>query len=180
MMMQMLEAGGLEVLHDPEFRPADERNPRGYYETKPALSLGGDDADTGWVAGAAGKAVKVIAYQLKHLPPEFEYRVVFIRRRAAEVLASSGEFKLLREDSPLSERDKILAYKTEYAVYEAWLLRQTHMQAVFVSYNDVIDDPVGQAAELCRFLDAPPAPPLSAEAMGAAVDRSLYRQRLQV
>jgi hypothetical protein len=179
MMMQMLEAGGLKALHDPEFRPADERNPRGYYEIKQALALGGEESATDWVADARGKAVKVIAYQLKFLPPELDYRVVFMRRRAAEVLASSGEFKLLREDSPLTERDKIMAYKTEYAVYEAWLLRQAHLQAVFISYNDVVDDPAGPVADVCRFLHAPPAPPLSAEAMAAAVDPSLYRQRVE-
>jgi hypothetical protein len=34
LMMQMLEAGGLPVLRDEQFRPADERNPRGYYGLK--------------------------------------------------------------------------------------------------------------------------------------------------
>ena len=177
LMMQMLEAGGLPVLRDEAFRPADERNPRGYYEIRAALSLGAEGQSTDWVTGARGKAVKVIAYQLQYLPAEHDYRVVFMRRRIAEVLASSGELKLLRADSPLSAREKVMAYKTEYALYEAWLLRQPHMSAAFVSYNDLLDAPAGPVAEVCAFLDAPPAAALAAERMSAAIDPALYRNR---
>ena len=177
LMMQMFEAGGLPVLKDESFRPTDERNPRGYYEIRDALSLGAEEQSTAWVAGALGKAVKVIAYQLQHLPPDHDYRVVFMRRRIAEVLASSGEFKMLRTDSPLSAREQVMAYKTEYALYEAWLLRQAHMRAVFVSYNDLLEDAAGPVAEIRAFLDASPAAPLQAERMIAAIDPALYRNR---
>jgi len=177
LMMQMLAAGGLPVLKDESFRPTDERNPRGYYEIKDALSLGGEEQSTDWVAGAPGKAVKVIAYQLQYLPPDYDYRVVFMRRRIAEVLASSGEFQMLRTDSPLSEPEKVMAYKTEYALYEAWLLRQAHMRAVFISYNDLLQGPASPVAEVCAFLEAPPAVALCAERMTAAIDPGLYRQR---
>jgi hypothetical protein len=182
LMMQMLEAGGLPVLRDEKYRPADERNPRGYYEIKAALKLGAEGQTTDWVAGAQGKAVKVIAYQLRFLPPEFTYRVVFMRRRIAEILASSGEFKLpgseiklLRADSPLSEREKILAYKTEYVIYEAWLMKQKHLPALFVNYNDLIDNPAAPVARLRDFLGLP----LDADAMLAAIDPALYRNRAQ-
>ncbi|MBM3131002.1 MAG: sulfotransferase [Chloroflexi bacterium] len=175
LMMQMLEAGGLSVLRDEQFRPADERNPRGYYEIQAAMELGKEGQTTDWVADARGKAVKVIAYQLRHLPPEFSYRVVFMRRRIAEILASSGEFKLLREDSPLSEREKILAYKTEYVMYEAWLMKQKHLPALFVNYNDLIDNPTAPVARLRDFLGVP----LDADKMLAAIDPALYRNRAQ-
>ena len=177
LMMQMLEAGGLPVLKDESFRPTDARNPRGYYEIEDALSLGAEGKTTDWVADAAGKGVKVIAYHLQYLPSGFDYRVVFMRRRIAEVLASSGELQMLRTDSPLSEPDKVMAYKTEYALYEAWLLRQTHMRAVFVSYNDLLEDAAGPVAEVCAFLDAPPAGPLQPKRMIAAIDPALYRNR---
>lgn len=173
LMMQMLEAGGLPVLRDEKFRPADERNPRGYYEIEAAMKLGAEGQTTDWVAGAQGKAVKVIAYQLRFLPPEFNYRVVFMRRRIVEVLASSGKFKLLREDSPLSEREKIMSYKTEYVVYEAWLMKQPHLPALFVNYNDLIDCPAAPVARICEFLGLP----LDADQMIAAIDPALYRNR---
>ncbi|MCI0475155.1 MAG: sulfotransferase, partial [Anaerolineales bacterium] len=151
------------------------RNPRGYYEIQAAMELGKEGQPTDWVADARGKAVKVIAYQLRHLPPEFSYRVIFMRRRIAEILASSGEFKMLREDSPLSEREKILAYKTEYVMYEAWLMKQKHLPALVVNYNDLIDNPAAPVARVRDFLGVP----LDADQMLAAIDPALYRNRAQ-
>ena len=173
LMMQMLEAGGLPVLCDDQFRPADERNPRGYYEIETAMKLGAEGQTTDWVAEARGKAVKVIAYQLKFLPTAYDYRVIFMRRKIAEILASSGKFPLLRPDSPLTEREKIMSYKTEYVVYEAWLMKQKHLPALFVNYNDLIDQPAAPVARVCDFLGLP----LDAEKMRAAIDPALYRNR---
>jgi hypothetical protein len=173
LMMQMLEAGGLPVLRDEAFRPADERNPRGYYETKAALNLSADRQTTDWVAGAPGKAVKVIAYQLRFLPPEFNYHVIFMRRRIAEVLASSGKFKLLREDSPLSESEKMMSFKTEYVVYEAWLMKQPHLPALFVYYNDLMDGPAAPVTRIRELLGLS----LDADKMVAVIDPALYRNR---
>jgi len=59
----------------------------------------------------------------------------------------------LREDSPLSEREKILAYKTEYVLYEAWLMRQAHLPVIFINYNDLLTDPAVPVSYLCTFLD---------------------------
>ena len=173
LMMQLLEAGGLPVLRDDNYRPADERNPRGYYEIAAAMSLGAAGQTTDWVAGAQSKGVKVIAWQLRFLPPEFTYRVVFMRRRVAEVLASSGKYPLLRQDSPLTEREKMLSYKTEYVVYEAWLMQQAHLPALFVNYNDLLDAPAAPVARIREFLGLP----LDADRMIAAIDPALYRNR---
>jgi hypothetical protein len=172
-MMQMLEAGGLPVLVDEAFSSADEHNPRGYYEIEAVSKLGAERQTGDWLAGAQGKAVKVFAPELRFLPPEFNYRVVFMRRRIAEVLASSGKFKLLREDSPLSEREKIMSFKTEYVVYEAWLMKQPHLLAIFISYNDLIASPAALVARIREFLGLP----LDAHQMIAAIDPALYRSR---
>jgi len=84
MMMQMLGAGGLAVLTDGK-RGADADNPRGYYEYEAVKSLG---QDASWLASAGGKAVKIVSALLIHLPDGFDYRVIFMRRPIAEVLAS--------------------------------------------------------------------------------------------
>jgi hypothetical protein len=137
------------------------------------MKLGAEGQTTDWLAGAQGKAVKVIAYQLRFLPPEFAYRIIFMRRRVAEVLASSGKYPLLRGDSPLTEREKIMSYKTESVVYEAWLMKQAHLPALFVNYNDLLDAPAAPVARICAFLGLP----LDAERMIAAIDPALYRNR---
>ena len=82
LMMQMLEAGGLDVLVG-GVKEADVHNPRGYYEYGPALALGGPAAGADWARDALGKAVKVMAFHLQHLPDDLDYRVVFMRRTIA-------------------------------------------------------------------------------------------------
>lgn len=173
LMMQMLDAGGLPVLQDKTLFPADEGNLRGYYEIQAALSLGVEGQATDWIAGAQGQAVKVFAYQLRFLPTAFNYRIIFMCRRIDEVLASSRKFNLLREDSPLQEREKTLAFKAEYVVYEAWFMKQPHMSVIFVNYNDLMDCPAAPIARICEFLGLP----LNKERMIAAIDPALYHNR---
>jgi hypothetical protein len=115
----------------------------------------------------------VIAPALRRLPPEHAYKVIFMRRRIEEIIASHAKANALREESSLSEREKILAFKTEYVVYEAWLMKQTHMPALFVNYNDLMDSPAAPVARIQEFLEIP----LDAGKMIAAIDPALYRNR---
>lgn len=173
MMMHSLEAGGLEVLKDDEFKPPNEHNPKGFYETKRALKLGVEGETIEWVATVVGKGIKVIAYQLCHLPPEYTYKVIFMRRKVKEILASSGKMGLVRKDLELSEREQELSYKTEFMFYEVWLMRQPHMEAIYIDYNDVLGSPEEQLSKVRQFLGLP----LDLEKMVVAVDSKLHRQR---
>ncbi len=178
LMMQMLAAGGMDVLTDDTKTP-DEHNPRGYFEFGPALKLGGKETSTDWVDGAVGRVVKVMAYQLRHLPETFEYRVLFMRRRIAEVLASWNKMKLTRPDVRLSEREQILAFKTEYAVYEATLERRKNFRVLFVQYNELLASPDEWIEKVAGFLgDSLDRTSLDRSAMRGAIDYALYRNRL--
>src|SRR5262245_14301388 len=85
LMMSMLVAGGLEPLQD-GVRAADEDNPRGYYELEAVKKL---KEDASWVAGAAGKVVKVVHVHVKDLPRGgVKYRLVLMKRDLGEVLRS--------------------------------------------------------------------------------------------
>ena len=84
MMMQMLEAGGLEILTDGR-RTADESNPHGYYELERVKTLEKSE-DTSWLTDARGKAVKIIAFLLRYLPENLNYKVIFVHRDMDEVL----------------------------------------------------------------------------------------------
>jgi hypothetical protein len=173
LMMQMLEAGGLPVLRDEAFRPANGHNPRGFYEIADTLWLSRPGCSTAWLAGALGQAVKVFAPFLLYVPHEYAYKVIFMRRRIAEIIASHAKANALRENSPLSVRQQIMAFKTEYVVYEAWLMKQAHMPALFVNYNDLMDYPTAPVARIREFLGLP----LDADRMIAAIDPALYRNR---
>ena len=84
MMMQILDAAGMDILTD-QNRKADENNPKGYYEYDPVKKL---MVDKSWLPNAKGKVVKVIAQLLPYLPSNYDYKVIFMRREMGEVLKS--------------------------------------------------------------------------------------------
>jgi hypothetical protein len=171
MMMRMLEAGGMELLTD-GIRTADEDNPKGYYEFERVKQI---ENDKEWLEDARGKAVKMIAALLKHLPPEFRYEVVFMRRNIGEVLASQRRMLIRRGEPTETVPDVRMAELFEKHVeqVEAWIAEQPNMSVIYVDHGDILDDAARQALRVDEFLGGT----LDVPAMVAVVDRSLYRQR---
>jgi len=171
MMMKMLEAGGLTPLTDNR-RVADEDNPKGYYEDERIKRLA---KDASWLGEARGKVVKVVSPLLKHLRGEFRYRIVFVRRDMAEVLASQRQM-LVRRNQPtdaVSDDQMTAAYGKHLAGIEAWLGEQPNIDVLYVTYKDVVAAPAEHAERINQFLGRR----LDTASMVAAVDRTLYRQQ---
>ena len=171
MMMKMLEAGGMEILTD-KIREADDDNPQGYYEFERVKKLKEDQA---WLEDARGKAVKVISALLKDLPPGYNYKVIFMRRKLEEVLASQKQM-LVRRGEPTDrvsdERLRQLFQKHLQRV-AVWLDEQPNFAVIYVDYNEVLDDPVVHVNRINQFLGNT----LDVEKMAGVVDKSLYRRR---
>ena len=102
MMMQMLEAGGMNVLTD-GLRTADEDNLKGYFEYEKVKAL---KTDQSWLPEARGKAVKIISELLKYLPDTHTYRIIFMRRALEEVLASQDRMLIRRGVQPGGQADR--------------------------------------------------------------------------
>jgi len=172
MIMKMLEAGGLAVLTD-GLRTADEDNPKGYYEVERVKRLA-QEADKGWLAEARGKGLKVISYLLKSLPSTFNYKVVFIRREMEEVLASQRKMLARRgetEETPPERMRALFEDDLWRASYQ--LKRRAEFETMELHYSAVLARPLEEAQRLAAFLGGG----LDAEAMAAAVDPQLYRNR---
>jgi hypothetical protein len=174
MMMKMLEAGGVPALTD-EIREPDADNPKGYYEFERVKRL--DKGDAAWLTDARGKAVKVIATLLRHLPPSHEYRVIFMRRSLEETLQSQKQMLVRRGEATDGVSDEELAtlFRKHVRQIEAWIEAQPNFAAINVSYNDVLETPVREAQRVNAFLGNR----LSVERMAGIVDPDLYRQRRQ-
>jgi hypothetical protein len=171
LMMQMLDAGGLPPLTDHE-RRADEDNPKGYYEFERVKAL--KDGDFKWVTQAQGKAVKIISALLEYLPPSQPYKVIFMRREIAEILASQHKMLVRRgESSTIDDEQMAQMYRRHLSSVEAWLAAQDHIDTLFVPYTQLLNDPAAQIQRLLTFLELP----LDAQAMQAVPDKSLYRNR---
>ncbi len=165
MMMKMLEAGGMPVLTD-NIRTADEDNPKGYYEFERVKQI---ERDQEWLEEAKGKAVKMVGALLKHLPPSYDYRVVFMRRQIEEVLASQRKMLIRRGEATDAISDERLAelFRKHVAQIEAWVEGQPNIKVLYVDYGQVLEQPTGQAHHINRFLGSQ----LAEEEMAGVVDR---------
>ncbi len=172
MMMKMLEAGGIPPMTD-AIRTADVDNPEGYYEFERVKQL--DKGDIGWLPDAQGKVVKVISALLKHLPPGYEYRVVFMRRRIEEVLASQKKMLVHRGEATDAVSDEELAqlYRKHLAHVDAWLTSQPNVKLLNVNYNTMLKDPEAELPALLAFFDNK----LDRDKMLQIVKPELYRNR---
>jgi|GEM_PF-2420 len=171
MMMKMLEAGGLPALTD-NIRTADADNPKGYYEFERVKQI---ENDKEWLPQASGKVVKMISALLKHLPEDYNYKVIFMRRNIAEILASQ-ERMLVRRGEPTDKVDDDTMrrlFEKHLQKVENWLTKQPDFDVLYVSYNAILEDPEKHAAKINQFLDNT----LDEQAMLGVVDPALYRQR---
>lgn len=172
MAMKMLEAGGMAPMTD-NLRTADLDNPKGYYEFERVKKM--PEGDTAWLAEASGKAVKVISALLEYLPDGYFYRVLFMRRKMEEILASQQQM-LIRADKPtdqVNDQQLAMIYAKHLSSIQSWLSKKPNFSVLYVDYNLLLADPSKYASEINHFVDGR----LDVENMLKAVDPSLYRQR---
>ena len=173
MMMSALQAGGMPLVVD-DLRQADANNPKGYYEFERVKKL--PKGDTVWLATAPGKAVKIISALLEYLPSGYKYRVVFMQRNLGEVMASQQRM-LIRNGKDLGYtddgKDLYQSYHDHLTKVRRWLEENRKIETLFVSYNDVLSDPLRQFQKVADFLDHKVDP----VAMSKVVDPKLYREK---
>ena len=172
MMMQMLEAGGMDVLTDGR-RTADEDNLKGYYEYEKVKAL---KTDNSWLPLAAGKAVKIISELLRHLPGTHTYRIIFMRRTMEEILASQDRMLIRRgvaQGAQADHREIARIFRKHLQQTETWLSGQPFIHTLYSDHRQVLVKPSREAARNNAFLNTR----LDDAAMAAAIDPSLYRQR---
>jgi hypothetical protein len=173
MAMRMLEAGGVGLLTD-EARPADESNPKGYYEYERVKELD-RNPDTSWLTAARGRAIKVISFLLPYLPETSRYRVVFMQRDMSEIVTSQNRMLSARGASTgtMSDDRVSLHYRQHLEWIDRWLTTRPGFEVLRVTYGHVLQRPHEQAERIATFLDLE----LDVARMAAAVDGTLYRIR---
>ncbi len=169
-MMQMLAAGGIELLADTERAP-DADNPHGYFEFAPVRRLRNEAS---WFPEALGHAVKVVYALLKALPDDVAARIVFMQRDLDEVVASQRAM-LARSGGPgdvLPPERMIEIFRAQVDETLTWVSQQPHLQFLEVAHAEAIRDPAAVAGAVAAFLGGG----LDVGAMAAVPDPALYRQ----
>lgn len=171
MMMRMMEAGKIPVIID-KLREADEDNPAGYYEFEPVKQT---NKDSSWLDDANGKAVKMVYRLLYDLPATHQYRVIFMRRKIEEVLASQK--KMLERngklDDSITDAQMAALFRGQLQKFEAWIAQQKNFAVLEVNYNELLQDASPVIERINEFLGGS----LDTLAMSEVVDPTLYRNR---
>lgn len=171
MMMQMLQAGGLDILTD-NIRSKDENNPKGYLEYQKVKSLASDNS---WIHEGQNKVIKVIAQLLQHLPASYQYKVIFMERDMEEIIKSQQIMLGKKSEVDKKIYPTVLAdtFRKQLGKTRSWIKTHPQFEVMYVYYTDVINNPTEVAENLSVFLDAD----LNVSKMAEAVDSSLYRNR---
>ncbi len=171
MMMKMLVEGGLEPVID-NIRTADEDNPKGYFELEKVKQL---DKDNAWLADCQGKVIKIISMLLKPLPVEHNYKIIFMRRKMEEILASQRQMLIRRGQPTNTVADDKMAemFNKHLKDIEQFIASRPNMESLYISYNEVLENPLTNIEKINDFLGGQ----LNKQAMFEVVDKTLHRQR---
>ncbi len=151
MMMQILESGGMKVITD-NIRKANEDNPHGYYEYERVKEI---KDDTGWLKETRGKAFKMISLLLYNLPSDENYKVIFMKRKMSEILASQSKMleRMGRSKDGISDEKMGEFFGKHLSKIIDWIEGRKYIDVLYIDYNDFLIKPDEHLKTLNRFLN---------------------------
>ena len=171
LMMQMLAAGGLELMTDGK-READEDNLEGYWEWEDIKTL---RKNPRLIEQAEGKVIKVVSALLPQLPPRHKYRILFMKRPVVEVVDSQWKMLDRRGHKPRSEKNHLITTQQTHLDQTLAQLRQRQdVELLEVDYPELVANPTEQLPVIIDFLGEQLTAP---EALASPIRPDLHRNR---
>ena len=167
MMMQALHAGGIEALSDGK-RKSDENNPKGYFEIDEVKSL---HKNNDILDQAQNKAVKIVAPLLKHIKPEYNYKVIFMLRDIDEIILSQK--KMLGRENKATRMGLKESLQAEVKKAQTWAKHEPGVDILYLNYANVVSQPELEFKKISDFLNHK----VDLKKMVDSVDKKLYRNR---
>src|SRR5262249_1072082 len=122
----------------------------------------------------SGKAIKIVSYLLGFVPESNDYLLLFMHRNLAEVVASQSKMLVNQPAGDGAEVQRTIDLYSRHLRDVAQLIAaRPCFKALDVDYAQVLADARREAGRVATFLGLP----LDIDAMAAAVDRRLYRNR---
>lgn len=163
MMMQILQKGGMPILHDGK-RKEDENNPKGYLELEAVKRLAVDES---FMEDAPGKAVKIVMPLLRLLRPTYPLKVIWMDRPLEAIVKSQQ--KMTGKESQNLDLQLLMQMKNEQDLMLEWLNRHPAVSFIKVDYNLALSDPQSVFKKLKSFLGEA----FNAEGARQEIDESL-------
>lgn len=180
LMMQMLLAAGVPIQTD-NTRVADVSNSKGYFEWEAIKDL---PQKPELIFEAAGKAVKVVSYQLRYLHNKGDYKIIWMDRPIDAIASSQAAMLQKNEITEAAERSGGIQAKTlkehrdeTLASMDAIAKKNGTTQNILrINYHECMEASLEVAQKITAFLGLSDD---CQEAMAQAVDPELWHQREQ-
>lgn len=171
LMMQILKAGGIQILTD-NIRSADVDNPRGYFEYEKVKNLQNDNS---WLQEAEGKALKVIAQLTPYLPIDFNYSVILMKRNIDEILLSQGKMVENLGGRKATVGSEVLkkVFEVQLKKCEEYINANKNFKKYEADFNKLVSGNIEIIKNLNSHLDLK----LKLENITGVIDKSLYRNK---
>jgi hypothetical protein len=169
MLMQIINAGSLPLGFD-NTRPADNSNPKGYYELEGGKIINKLMEGSFPFENYKGKFIKITAFGLKFLPPG-KYKIIYSERNIEEILDSIE--KMIGKKDMDREETKLSFLKLNDMIKQS-IEERKDIDVLFTNYNELLSDPKNSISKIINFLEVPES---TQDQMVKVVDNRLYRQR---
>ena len=171
LMMQLLQAGGMELMTD-SVREADEHNELGYFEWDEICRLRRNPRS---IEKAAGMAVKVISSLVSALPPQYRYKVVFMRRPLADIAASQHRMRYGRHAKLLNRVADMIPILQKHEEETLSVLRNApQIELLEIDYPELVRTPSALIKSVVNFVGPDRLP--NSEEMASAVRPELQHE----
>jgi len=169
LLMQILRTGGIPTSFS-NSRPADENNPKGYYELEGGKIINRLMDGTFPLDEFKGKFIKITAYGLKFLPPG-KYKIIYSERNIEEIL-DSMEKMIGKKDSNREKTRKTFMRLNN--MIKNQIQDREDIEVLIINYNEIISNPKDNINKMLYFLGVSGD---ILDKMVDVVDNRLYRQR---
>lgn len=170
MLMQILREGQTPIAFDDYSRPADESNPKGYYELEGGKIINKLMDRTFPFNKYKGKFIKITAYGLKYLPPG-NYKIIYSERNIEEILDSMEKMSGTKDENR-EETKKIFIKLNE--MIKKQITDRKDIEVLYVNYNNMLSNPKNHIKIIYDFLGKYD---IDLAKIEEVVDKKLYRQR---
>ena len=117
--------------------------------------------------------IKVVAPQLKFLPPKLRYKIIFMNRQLEEVISS--QLIMSQKEQKEFPIGLLNHYSRQLEEIEAEVLAQPNIDYIKINYKDAINSPKKVAEIVAEFLNELD---LDVSRMKEVIDPDLYRNKI--
>ena len=170
MLMQILNAGSIPIAFD-NGRPADEYNPKGYFELLGGKIINKLIAKSFPIEKYKGKFIKITSYGLKFLP-KARYKIIYSERDFEEILESIEKMMEKKDEDRVESKKNLIKLNN---VIKKKIQEKKDLDVFIVNYNNILKNPKNNIKKILDFLGLPYD---NLDEMIKAVDLKLYQSRI--